>query len=287
MRNIKPPLPFAGHKGQWLSELTEIALNIPVGCTVFDVFGGSGCCAEIIKRARPDLTVLWNDFDNYRARLDNADKTERLRRFFLEHLGLPVKKGTTFQPPLTVEQRQFVFDTIDHELASHGFVDIQTLSRWFYLYPQKSVRLAKAQGKMYNRVPVKPYNLDACASWLSGCVRNAVTFTGLDAPFVINGQPASPRNFLSSRNVLFVLDPPYLSTLCDDYRNREALRILESICDLCDRLPFVLFGDLSISFWYERLFSGRNPRKYEKRLNVISMAGKSRSEVMFVCLPGA
>lgn len=284
MRNMKPPLPFVGHKGHWGSELTEIARKLPQNCAVFDVFGGSGICAQYFKLARPDLNVVWNDFDNYLARLDNAEHTENLRQLFLENLGRPVKKNT-FVPPLSPEHRQFVFDTLRRQLAEFGFVDFQTVSRWFYLYSMKTYKLLSFTGKLYNRVPVVPVRLDACKSWLSGVCRNSVTFSGLDTPFNIFGVKTPPRSFVESQDALFIFDPPYLGTGCNDYGNKEALKCLDGICECCDRLPFLLFGDSSISFWYERIFKGRHFVKYEKNINNVGMNHLKRTEVLFACLP--
>ena len=282
MRNIKPPLPFVGHKGHWGLELTEIARKLPKDCTVFDVFGGSGICAHYIKQARPDLTVVWNDFDNYRRRLDNIQKTENLRQFFLQKLGLPVGKNT-FISPLCEKQRDLVFDTLN---AARFFVDNHTVSRWFYLYSAKTNKLISSSCKLYNRVPVKPYNLDRCASWLRDCVRTDVAFSGLDTAFELPGGTVCPRDFIQSQNALFIFDPPYLGTGCNDYGNKDSLFVLRSIADCCGRLPFLLFGDSSISFWYELIFKGRSVRRYEKTINNTGMNHVKRSEVLFSCLPG-
>lgn len=285
MRNIRPPLPFCDYKGHWGAELTEIARKLPKNCTVFDVFGGSGICAHYIKQARPDLDVVWNDFDNYRARLRNADKTERLRLHFLETLGRPVPKGE-IHTPLTPERRQFVFDTIKQQLADFGFVDHQTVSRWFYLYSMKTYKLVSSTGKLYNRLPVVPIRLDACAGWLRDVLPCSVTFSGIDTPFKLPSGTVRPRDFIPSQNALFVFAPPYLGTACNDYGNQEALKVLRSICECCEHLPFLLFGDASISFWYELIFKGRHVRRYEKTINNIGLNHQKRSEILFACLPG-
>lgn len=284
MRNIKPPLSFTGHKGHWASELTDIAKQLPYDCTVFDVFGGSGICSEYIKRARPDITVIWNDFDNYRARLDNVDKTERLRRYFIEKLGRPLPKKA-YIPPLSLDQRQFVFDTLKQQISDYGFCDFQTISRWFYMYPLKTHKLMSFTGKLYNRVPVVPMRLDACNSWLSDVLRNSVTFTGIDTEFYLYDKLVKLRDYIPNQNALLILDPPYLGTGCNDYGNQESLKILKDVCDCCNHLPFLLFGDSSISFWYDQIVKDRHYLKYEKVINNTGMNHSKRSEVLFACLP--
>ena len=197
-------------------------------------------------------------------------------------MGQPVAKNI-FTSPLRDEQRDLVFDTLN---AARFFVDMHTISRWFYLYSAKTNRLVSSSGKLYNRVPVKPYNLERCASWLCDCVRTDVEFSGLDTAFELPGGTVRPRDFIESQNALFVLDPPYLGTGCQDYGNKDSLFVLRSIADCCERLPFVLFGDSSIAFWYELLFKGRKFRKYERTINNIGQNNKKRTEVLFACLPG-
>lgn len=48
--------------------------------TIFlDVFGGSGLLSHNLKRWYPHNEVVWNDFDNYQARLNNAPITQELK----------------------------------------------------------------------------------------------------------------------------------------------------------------------------------------------------------------
>ena len=285
MKKIKPPLPFVGHKGHWASELTEIALKLPKNCTVIDVFGGSGICSYYIKQARPDLAVVWNDYDNYAERLEHAEDTERLRQRLLDLLGVPVRKGT-FIPPLNDEQRAVVLNECKRLEAQTGFVDYQTLSRWFYLYPLKADKMRLFSGKMHNRVPVVPIRVDACRSWLREVYRTCFCFSGLDTAIPGDCFVVHPRDFIRSQDVLFIFDPPYLGTGCNDYGNKDALKILQSIVECCACLPFLLFGDVSISFWYEVLFRGDPVTKYTKDINNIGMNHTKRTEVIFARLPG-
>ena len=112
------------------------------------------------------------------------------------------------------------------------------------------------------------------------------SFSGIDTPFKLPSGTVRPRDFIPSQNALFVFDPPYLGTACNDYGNQEALKVLRSICECCEHLPFLLFGDASISFWYELIFKGRHVRRYEKTINNTGMNHLKRSEVLFACLPG-
>ena len=160
------------------------------------------------------------------------------------------------------------------------------MSRWLYLYSHKTCILERAQNsKLYNRISVVPLRLDACKSWLSDVVRTSVTFSGLDTSFNLFGASVKLSDFAASRDVLLILDPPYLGTCSDDYGNRESLKILASVCECCERLPSLLFGASHISFWYEQLFKGRAVSKYTKDFCNIGLGHKARTEVLFAALP--
>ena len=285
MKCIKPPLPFVGHKGKWGNILEQIALRLPKGCIVLDVFGGSGICSHYFKQARPDLTVIWNDFDDYRQRLDHAHETERLRLDLAEKLGTAGSKGSAIRP-LSPAEQDILFTTFDMYQKEYGFVDYDTLSRWLFLYSHKTNKLIHAKPgsmKLYNRLPVVPVRVDACRNWLSGVERVRFQFHGMESCFDLGDASLKLCNHVADQDVFLIFDPPYLSTTCNDYRNRDALFILKDILDCCRQLPFILFGDSSISFWYEAILKGGE--KYTMDFKNIGMNHKARSEVAFASLP--
>ncbi|MBO5752474.1 MAG: hypothetical protein J6S69_02120, partial [Proteobacteria bacterium] len=76
LNHSRPPLPFMGSKMRWWRELERLARSLPYGGCVFDAFGGSMSAARVIKDARPDLTVVTNDYEHvYRNRLDASPET--------------------------------------------------------------------------------------------------------------------------------------------------------------------------------------------------------------------
>lgn len=85
MKYIKPPLPFMGNKKNQLKIINEVLDNmyydglITKDTIFYDVFGGSGLVSHFIKQKFRDNRVIWNDFDNYKARLDIIDITESIR----------------------------------------------------------------------------------------------------------------------------------------------------------------------------------------------------------------
>ena len=72
------PLPFMGQKRRWNNEFKAV-LSEYNECTIFvDLFGGSGLLSRYAKDARPDATVIYNDYDNYSKRIEMVDNTNKL-----------------------------------------------------------------------------------------------------------------------------------------------------------------------------------------------------------------
>lgn len=72
------PLPFVGQKRMFASEFRKVLERFGDKTVFVDLFGGSGLLAHITKRERPDARVIYNDHDNYRGRLENIGRTNRL-----------------------------------------------------------------------------------------------------------------------------------------------------------------------------------------------------------------
>ena len=65
------PLPFMGQKRMFVTTFKELLKQYPDDAVYVDLFGGSGLLSHVTKREKPNATVIYNDFDNYRARLQN------------------------------------------------------------------------------------------------------------------------------------------------------------------------------------------------------------------------
>lgn len=192
----KAPLPFQGQKRRWLSEMRQLASTIPQGATVVDLFGGSGLCSHTIKQARPDLTVIWNDYDDYQSRLDHIGVTneqcEALRRM-TESLDKynRIDKDT----PL----HKAIFDY----LAQQKYVDWETICSTLMFSSNGNRKLNPAH-HLYNCVPKNPYSSDG---YLDGVTR---VHTGY-------------RELLKQTpmDAILVVAPPYLTTTAERYGKRQ------------------------------------------------------------------
>ena len=75
---LSAPLPFVGQKRMFAKEFIKILKQYPEDTVFVDLFGGSGLLSHITKCQKPNATVVYNDFDNYRYRLENIPRTNLL-----------------------------------------------------------------------------------------------------------------------------------------------------------------------------------------------------------------
>lgn len=75
---LSAPLPFVGQKRMFAKHFIEVIKQYPSGTVFVDLFGGSGLLSHITKHFHPESRVIYNDFDNYRHRIGNIDRTNRL-----------------------------------------------------------------------------------------------------------------------------------------------------------------------------------------------------------------
>ena len=195
-RYNKAPLPFQGQKRRWLSELRQLASTLPQGATVVDLFGGSGLCSHTIKQERPDLTVIWNDYDDYQCRLDHIDVTNEQCEA-LRHMteSLPkcnrIDKGT----PL----HKAIFDYLDKQ----KYIDWDTIGSLLAFSSNDKMQITPTN-HLYNRVLQSAYCTDG---YLYGVIRVQMDYQDL-----LKQTP---------EDAILIVDPPYLTTTLARYEKRK------------------------------------------------------------------
>lgn len=195
---LSAPLPFVGQKRMFANEYRNILKTVENASVFVDLFGGSGLLSHITKRERPDATVIYNDFDNYRCRLENVGRTN--------HILAELRELTKHVPrqkiiPGTVRKR--IFSLLEQEEAEAGYVDYITLSSSL-LFSMKYVLSLDGLVKetMYNNVRKTDYD---CSGYLDG-----LEITSCDYRDLFN-------KYKDRKDVVFLVDPPYLSTEVGTY----------------------------------------------------------------------
>lgn len=215
MRYTKAPLPFQGQKRRWVSKLEELAKSLPSGSVVVDLFGGSGLCAHVVKSVRPDLRVIWNDYDDYQSRLNQIDDVNAVAdelREILVHIPRNAKI------PVGTDEHNRVLEIL-RRAKSQG-LDMGTIVSWVTFSANNKTDVCES-APLYNKLVMDRYSADG---YLCGVERVSASFEE-----VLRELP---------NEAVLIVDPPYLSTDASRYGRRgdgvywgivEHLRLLSKI----------------------------------------------------------
>lgn len=196
---LSAPLPFQGQKRMFAKEYIKVLQQFPDGTTFVDLFGGSGLLSHIAKCQKPNSTVVYNDFDGYRHRLERIAQTNELLEELRAIVDVPRSK------PILGEVRKRVLDCIRKHEQKYGYVDYITLSTSLLFSMKYATCFAEMEKEiLYNRIKSTNYLL--CTDYLDG-----LTITSCDYKEVFEKYKDVP-------NVVFLVDPPYLSTDSKTYR---------------------------------------------------------------------
>ena len=100
------PLPFMGQKRKFLKQFKPALESYSPTATYVDMFGGSGLLSHTVKSIYPDAKVIYNDFDNYRERLENINNTNVLitdLRLILKDYPKDNQHHSDFAIPVSLE----------------------------------------------------------------------------------------------------------------------------------------------------------------------------------------
>lgn len=202
---INAPLPFQGQKRRFARQLEEMAMRQKDGTVFVDLFGGSGLVSHIIKHARPDCRVVYNDFDHFSERLANVGRTNEML-----HALRPIVAEIPHKMRIVEPVRSAVLAEVEQWHKS-GFVDWITISSNL-LFVMNYVGSYEEFAKMtfYNRVRVVDYDV---SGYLEG-----VEIVSMDYRPLFD-------MFRDNEDVVFILDPPYLSTDCSTYNSADYWRL--------------------------------------------------------------
>lgn len=196
---LSAPLPFVGQKRMFAREFIQVLKRYPDDAVFVDLFGGSGLLSHITKYQKPGATVVYNDFDNYRQRLENIPRTNvLLDKIRAVVASVPRRK---FLPKKTKET---ILRLIEQEEHRYGYVDYITLSSSLLFSVKYATNLEELRKEtFYNTVRKCDYN--PCLDYLDG-----LEIVSCDYKELFNKYKDMP-------DVVFLIDPPYLSTEVGTY----------------------------------------------------------------------
>lgn len=193
------PLPFQGQKRRFLKQFKEALKPIENKKQLIfvDLFGGSGLLSHTVKQLMPSATVVWNDYDNYQNRLNNVASTNALLAD-LRILLSPCQEDKKVPEDI---KRQILIRLQEEK----GFVDYVTLSVSLLFSGKYSTSYEDfAKQTFYNRIKKTGYIVD---NYLVGVQRVSVDYNVLFS------------QYKDMPNIIFLIDPPYLSTDCSSYNS--------------------------------------------------------------------
>lgn len=220
---MSAPLPFMGQKRMFAREYIKVLEGFKDGRVFVDLFGGSGLLSHITKRLRPDAVVVYNDFDNYRRRLENIPRTNALLADLRE-----IAKGTPRGKPIKGEARERIFERISIEEKECGYVDYITLSSsLMFSMKYKTSLEGMRKETLYNTIRMTDYPL--CVDYLDGLDVASCDYRVLY------------ERYKDTPGVVFLVDPPYLSTEVGTYRMSWRLADYLDVLKVLRDRPFVYF----------------------------------------------
>lgn len=240
------PLPFQGQKRRF-AKAFKLSLNeFEKNATYIDLFGGSGLLAHTVKSHYPSARVIWNDYDNYLERLRAIPETNSL----LAHLrALTSELPRKDRIPLPVCKS--LLNLIKSHLEQYKYLDYITISASL-LFSGKYVMDLDQLSKetFYNKVKVTDYD---ATGYLEGVERVRSDYKEL-------------FHATKGGNVVYLVDPPYLSTDVSTYNSKDYWRLQDylDVLNVLDGSKYFYFTSnksqiIELCEWMEtRTFSG-NP----------------------------
>lgn len=214
------PLPFQGQKRRFVKPFKEALKSFPNDAIYVDLFGGSGLLSHTVKSVYPETKVIYNDFDNYSERLKNIPKTNEILANIRNILKDEHRKR------VDGEKRKQILDLLK---AEKGFVDYITLSGSI-LFSANYVTCLEDLEKVsiYNNTKKSDYQSE---EYLEGVERVQMDYRDLYSLYK------------NTENVVFLIDPPYLSTDTKTYHNMDYWKLTDylDILNLLEGKPYFYF----------------------------------------------
>ena len=197
---FKAPLPFQGQKRFFIKEFKNVLEKTQGVKIVVDLFGGSGLLSRIAKDTLSGARVIYNDFDNYTQRILNIKTTNKI----LKDISV-ILKNYKKKKRVRPEDKNKILDVFKKYEENKSFVDYITLSS-SVLFSSNYVTTFEEMEKqtMWNRL-ISQY--EDAKDYLYG-----LEVVSCDYRDLFN-------KYKNEDGVLFIFDPPYLTTDIKSYKN--------------------------------------------------------------------
>lgn len=227
------PLPFTGQKRMFLNQLIQI-LNENIendgqGWTIVGVFGGSGLLSHTAKRIKPQARVIYNDFDGYAERLNYIDDINQLRQQIYAIVDGVIPKNKRLD-------KQAKAKVVDVIREFNGYKDLETLSAWLLFSGKQVATFDDLFARdFWHRVRQSDY-LDA-TGYLDGIDVVCESFHQL------------LPTFQDKEKVLLLLDPPYLCTRQESYKQANYFDLVDFLRLIhLTKPPYIFFSSTKSEF---------------------------------------
>lgn len=227
------PLPFVGQKRMFLTHFKAIlSEQIPgdgEGWTIVDTFGGSGLLSHTAKQLKPKARVIYNDFDGYAERIKHIDDINRLRRQISALLSVVPRQKRITDKTLKAE-------IIGAIKAFDGYVDLTSLASWLLFSGQQVGTFEELCRRDFWHC-VRQTDYPAADGYLDGVEVVSESFHTL-----------LPR-FMDDPQAVFVLDPPYLCTKQESYKQAHYFDLIDFLRLVnITRPPYIFFSSTKSEF---------------------------------------
>jgi hypothetical protein len=248
------PLPFMGQKRRFAGEFKKVLEQYPDDITIVDLFGGSGLLSHIAKRTKPHARVIYNDYDNYTERLANIPRTNVIIARIRE-ITAAVPKHKAIPEPL----KNKILALIKSEQEARGYVDYLTISSSL-LFSSKYATCYEdlKRETFYSKARKSDYD---ASGYLDGI------------EVVHEDYRALYKRYRGMHNIIFLVDPPYLSTEVGSYRMSWKLSDYLDVLTVLSGHSFVYFtsdksGIVELCEWMGKHPDLGNPFTETKRIDI-------------------
>ena len=272
---LSAPLPFVGQKRMFAKQFIEVIKQYPADTVFVDLFGGSGLLSHITKHFHPESRVIYNDFDNYRLRINNIPRTNSL----LESIR-SIASQFDRHKPITGGAREQIFSLLEQEEKETGFLDFITLSSSLMFSMKYKMSIEGMRGEtLYNNVRKNGY--EPCRDYLAGLEIVSCDYRELF------------EQYKDTPGVVFLVDPPYLSTDVGTYRMYWRLADYLDVLSVLPGHNFIYFTSeksciIELCEWMGRHPSLGDPfaRCQRREFNATMNYNARYTDIMLFPIPG-